>query len=327
MNNNDGRARDPEGENINLRGLLLAIGLWLVAIALMWLGDKGIPDLLIGVGGGLVSSVAVVFMYSRFAEEISLARISERSAKIATKVANEFLVKRFEQTMPAKTYERTSAPTIEFRDDFVSRLRDSKIYLHRGDGNFVTFRLFCCAANEAIKSKVQVSLCILDPTADLVVQQRARIELDTKGTQHSNEELSQQVSRILMSIFQSLMALFDIRHTRSVEVFLHRESSFYRSEILDGSLFITYYIGGEFPGTYLYSSQSYVYQAFLHGFKAATTCASMRINFDSRLTEAEFIDKLRGLGCTTSLEELRLSRDESYAIRKTSLPFLATELF
>ena len=62
MNNNDGRARDPEGENINLRGLLLAIGLWLVAIALMWLGDKGIPDLLIGVGGGLVSSVAVVFM-------------------------------------------------------------------------------------------------------------------------------------------------------------------------------------------------------------------------------------------------------------------------
>lgn len=319
--------RDAENENINLRGLILAIGLWAVAIALMWIGDKGLPDLLIGVGGGLVSSVAVVFIYSRFAEEISLTRISERSAKIATQVAEEFLIGRFDQLMPRKTYAKSTAPTNDFRNDFAPKLKSSKFYFHRGDGSFSAFRLYSTANIEAIRTKIRVSLCLLDPNAVAAIDQRAKIELDAKGNHYSADQLKERVARVRMSTYVSLVALFDIRHTRPVEVFLHQESSFYRAEILDDSLFVTYYIGGEFPGTYLYGKESHVYQAYLSGFNAICACASRRIEFNSNFAENQFSQILTELGYSGTLLDLRKERDDSYALRTQSLPFPATDVF
>ena len=285
MTNKSDIVRDPENENINLRGLVLAIGLWMIAIALMWIGDKAIPDLLIGVGGGLVSSVAVVFIYSRFAEELSLTRISERSAKIATRVAEDFLVKRFDQLMPLKTYAHSTAPTVDFRNDFGPRLRNSKFYFHRGDGSFSAFRLYTTANLEPIRSKVQVSLCLLNPMDGPALLQRATIELAAKGSHYAEADVSERIQKIKKLTLISLIALFDIRHTRPVDVYLHSESSFYRAEILDDALFITYYIGGEFPGTYLYSGGSHAYQAYLAGFKAICACAGRRIDFRYTLSD------------------------------------------
>lgn len=254
MREQDPSLSDLEKETVNQRFVLVLLGVIAIAFRLAFLGNKGWPDAAIGVGSALVASVIVVWLYGRFAEERSIRRIARESATASVSATHDFLVKHFEQVVPRRTYAKTTSPTVEFQRDFVPQLAGSRFYFHRGsDASFAAFRICCLAHHQAIKAKLRISFCVLDPRADQLLRQRAKLELEAGGGSYTQEQLACSTEQVRRAIFIAMEALFSVRHNRSVQLFFHRDNPFFRAEIFDDALFISYYLGGEYPGTYLFS--------------------------------------------------------------------------
>src|SRR5262249_13015348 len=150
-------------------------------------------------------------------------RIAQESATASVSKTHEFLVKHFEQVVPARTYARTTSPTEEFRRDFASHLEKSKIYLHRGaDAGFAAFRVAALAHLPSIRSKLRMNFCVLDPRSDSLLRQRAKLELDNnnrRNRSYSSQDLVDEQKKVQTAIYVALDTLFSVRHLRSVQVF------------------------------------------------------------------------------------------------------------
>lgn len=310
-----------EKQLVNYRFLLLILTFSLIAYGLAKLGGKALPDIALGVGTGTLSSLIVVWLYGRIAEERAMRRISRDSAIASASETHNFLYTHFEQVVPKKTYPRTSAPTEDFRRDFAPNLETSSIYLHRGsDAGFAAFRIYSLAHLDALKTKVRITFCILDPRATDALWQRARLEIDANQGICSDDEIRSEAEKIRTEIYISLEALFSVRHSLSIQVVFHRDSPFFRAEVFDKAIFISYYLGGEYPGTYQFGNSSYVYKAFQNSINLLCHKPSCRINIDSALTAGNFSNYLHELGFDGSLMELEKMREEKFSLRLKSLP-------
>lgn len=318
-----------ERENTNL---WFFIAIACIIVASYWIAmkfDKTYGDILLGIGTGIASSTFVVWAYGRFAEERSQVRIGKEATNAALNAAGAFLKARFQQVLPKSTYPKSKRPTEEFRRDFVLHLVRSKIYLHRGDdAGFAAFRMATHASHPAVKSLLTVHFCVLDPRADAHVRQRAKLEIENSGEQrYSEAQLQQQASKVRRKIFVTLFSLFTIRYVRSVEVFFHRDISFFRSEIFDDAVFLSFYRGGEFPGSYQFEKDSFVYQAFLNATQMSMEASAYRIRFDATLTEEAFKQHLQELGCDIDFSDLESAWTKEKARKSRALPFELNELF
>lgn len=279
---------------------------------LNWQGAIG-QEILIAIGTSILSSTVFYWIYSRTAEERVLKEISANASEAATEYTLGLFQERFERMLPTKVYPATDVPVAEFDHDFDMFLKDSKIYKFKGDtANFTTFRL-TTLCEQGYPVDKDITLLLIDPVRDDLIEGRAKGELSGTRRAYSKLQLTEVMHETRLSIFVAMISLFDICHAIKVELAFHQEHSFFRTELLDGALFLTYYLGGPFQGTYLYSQATFPYIAYLQNFRQNYATSKYRITFDSPMTENDLSKHLTELGCKLSIEELRQRKEERFA--------------
>ena len=155
-------------------------------------------------------------------------------------------------------------------------------------------------------------MLLLDPRENRLFEKRAQFELSKSDNQYSRARLIDETEELRIDVFVTLVALFDIRHRINVNVAFHKEPLFFVSEFLDEGLFLTYYLGSEFPGTYLYNKSTLAYEAYLQNFRQSYEISTYHISFSNELEETDFSVHLQTMGCKLNLEELRHLRDKRF---------------
>lgn len=276
-----------------------------------WRGAIG-QEILIAIGTSILASILFYILYSMSAEEKVLREISESSAKAATEFATSLFQQRFESMLPVKVYPATSAPVEEFDIDFNNLLRDSKIYKHKGDSaGFATFRLTVLSERGYPLDK-EITLLLLDPRRKDLFEERAKHELSSLHKMYNKAELLETANKLRNNVYITLMGLYDICHITKVQVAFYEEHVFFRTELMDGGAFLTYYLGGEFPGSYLYPQKTFTYKAYFTNFRQVYDSSTKKISFDNRLQDDEFAKDLQELGCEFNIDDLRKFKDERF---------------
>ena len=342
MNNSysDGRESEPTKTIARLSRYLWIISIILIAISCIYISiiweskpeersrSKFFSSVPLAVGTSIMASMIVQEIHGRIVQERMMKKIAEDSATAAISYAQDVLSESFTNVVPKKTYPRTQKPLLTFRNDMAEQLRHSKQYRHKGDAaSFAGFRLTKLAAHPVISSKEQITLCILDPREDRLLYHQARQKLRTTGARFSREDIQERASKIREEIFITLVAMFDIAHLVRVNVALHKENLFFRSEIFEQGVFVSYYLGGSYPGTYFFDRNTHVFAAFMLNFAQILDFSEYNLHFGDEITEQEFLQHLQALKCPDSIEALRKKRDTKYSQYENSLVFPTSEPF
>lgn len=265
-------------------------------------------QIFIAMGASIIASTIFYLLYSLFAEK----RVLRYVTKEATESAFKLFQDKFDKILPLAYFPGTKYPTVEFDTYFNDMLKNSKTYRHKGDsGSFITFRLATLYYPKH-HSERDIEILLLDPKENSLLEEQARIELSE--AEYSRSDIEEGIKKLRKDIFVSLISLFDhAGHRFAVTVKFHKELLFFRSEIFDHGIFISYYFGGDFPGTYLYSSSTFSYEAFLLNFRQHYNLSNKKIEFNGALSEGEFKNFLyNDLGCELSLEHLREAKEERF---------------
>jgi hypothetical protein len=283
------------------------------------------------VGTSVLAALLVQWLYGLMAEQALAQAVAVEASNAAEEQTKTFLYERFARVVPIKSYARSQEPTEEFRADIEKLLRTSRSYRHKGSAaGFAGFRLQMLKNHQAIKDLDQIVFCILDPREQGLLEQQAWLKLTNAGERaFTREDLSRETDQLREEAFITLVTLYDIAHERPTTVYLHTENLFFRSEIFDDGLFISYYLGGEYPGTYLYENSTFVWKAFLVNFQNVVRYSGTErcMEFRRQTDEAVFMQWIAELGCTADLPTLRSKRDALHATYRASVPFALNNLF
>ena len=209
-------------------------------------------------------------------------------------------------------------PRIEFRDSFVALMSGSTRYDHYGTtARFASFRLATGRSNPEIRRLNEVRLCLIDPRAERHISAYCHLRLREDASAPSCAGTSNEVHRIREEIYTTLVALFDISDDVPTSVYLHTNLPYFRCEMFDGGMFLTYYLGGaRFPETLEFPVSTRPYHVYKSAMLLARLFSIKAINFDRQKPSADLIKDdsalvalLTDLGCTSSLDELRGKRD------------------
>ena len=121
-------------------------------------------------------------------------------------------------------------------------------------------------------------------------------------------------------MYITLVALFDIGSYVSTAVFLHKNLPYFRCEMFDDGMFLTYYLGGaRYPETLEFSGSTRPYRAYKSAMLLVRRFASKTIQFGYSGPSADLIEDedmlvalLAELGCSARLDDLRTRRDERF---------------
>jgi hypothetical protein len=316
--------RDQEVSNLARRVfvfLSIATGLSIMGLAFLIARDENVRDpsirdwqgairleILVAVGTSIVASTVFYLLYSKSAEEKVLREVGE----MALEHAMTLFASRFERMLPTRIFSDTDVPTEEFNTYFNQLLKGSKSYKYKGDAaSFTTFRLSNYYASDHHYER-EITLLLLDPREEKCFEERAQVELMRSKRPYNQLELMQRKEDLRNGVYVSLVALFDLRHRVNAEVAFYKELPFFRSEIMDEGILISYYLGGQFPSTYSYGRSTLAYEAFLLNFRQNYEAACIRIAFNTQLKEDELKRCIQELGCSSSLEDLRLLKEERF---------------
>jgi hypothetical protein len=262
-------------------------------------------EVTLAVGTSIVSSLAIYWFYSRVVEKRMLDVVTARAAEVAAKRAASLYENRFERMMPTEVYSATATPKPEFENHLERVLHDSRIYWFKGDdGGYTVYRLNSLTDHHHLLQK-EIILLLLDPTDEYLLRERSKIELANASPGFSKEDLDARIVQLRKGIFASVVAIFDNSHRARVEVGFHKEHLFFRSEIFDKGIFLTYYLGGEFPATCFYPSKTLTYQACIENFRQINKSAVPIFSFSTADTDEDLKKKLQELGCPYELADLR----------------------
>ncbi|MCC6299229.1 MAG: hypothetical protein IT314_08015 [Anaerolineales bacterium] len=268
-------------------------------------------NVLIAIGTSIFASVAFYWFYSRYAEERVLRSVSEQVSRESVDYAEKRYSQRFEKLLPRTTYDATSKSTEGFNDDFNELFSSSNTYFFKGDaGSYASYRLTELCENKSLLDK-HIRLLVLDPRDDRVLLSRVNTEYSRRNL--TKQQLAKATEDLREKIFVTLVALFDICHKARVEVALYKEYPFFRTEIFDEGLFLTYYISGDTSTSYLYSRKTLAYDAYMLNFIQNFDGSNDHIVFGNETNERDLQAILGGYGCKIQLAELRKSKEKRFA--------------
>lgn len=315
-------------ENTNLWFILALLAVGSISVGIAWYGSKDLNDVLLGMGTGVFASAAVVWGYGIYAERRANVVIAAACTDAAMAQTKAYLATHFFRSIPIETYDKTSAPTEKFCRDFAPRLVKSAEYIHRGaDAGFAVFRLTELINHRCILDKQSIQLQLLDPRAEALLEQRVRIEFESNKTTYSPQDVAKKVADLKLDIYVSLYSAFCICHVRPITVVFHRDNPFYRAEILGDVAFISFYLGGEYPGTFLFGSDSHIYRAFRRSLDITLAAPAGRIDLNQATKHADFIDFLRSLEFAGEVADLEQGRQSRFQKHRARLPFSSSEPF
>lgn len=262
-------------------------------------------EILIAIGTSIFSAMLFYSFYSRFLEKIVLRDVTTRAAEAAANYATNLYENRFNRMIPSHIYGATTSPRPDFESHLRGVLKQSHIYKFKGDdGGYTAFRIDRLCQTGHLLEK-EITLLLLDPSEDYLLRERAKMELAESNPTFSKDDLTKHIEDMRKGIFATVVAMFDISHKIRGKVAFHKEHLFFRSEIFDDGIFLTYYLGGEFPSTCFYPKTTLTYHAYLENFRQNFKNATPTIAFTSRMEEAELKAYLVELKCDIEIDELR----------------------
>jgi len=270
-------------------------------------------EIMLAVGTSIFSSLLIYFFYSRVVEKRVLKVVTSNAAEVAASYATSLYENRFERMMPTEVYSAAATPKPEFEEHLTRVLHESRIYWFKGDaGGYTVYRLNQLTNHHHLLEKA-ITLLVLDPNDDYLLRERTKIELAEANASFTKDDLSRGIDHLRKSIFATVVAVFDNAHRARVNIGFHKEHLFFRSEIFDEGLFLTYYLGGEFPATCFYPKKTLTYKACIENFRQIEKSATPTFSFSAVDSDTVLIDKLGQLGCPFDLRELREFKDSMFA--------------
>ncbi|WP_369244478.1 hypothetical protein [Streptomyces sp. R41] len=280
--------------------------------------DEDLSTALAAIGESVIASVLVYVMVSLFLDPIRQRLQAQELAGYAIDVAHSQFQERFEASLPSGVFESADVPKLAFREAFEALLVTSTRYDSKGSAaEFATFRL-AQGSQKRVFRRLEIRLCILDPRAEeclrahVIMRQR-----EQRGTR-TPDSIEEGIEALRRQVFISLTALHDLRASLPTHVYLHRDLPFFRCEMFDGGMFLTYNLDGtEYPENLQFSSQTRPYRAYHTSLDMTRWFTSKEIHFGSHSalgvdSDPRFLDLLEELGCQTPLDELRTHRDERF---------------
>jgi hypothetical protein len=272
-------------------------------------------------GESIIASLVLYMLVSLFLDPRRQLSQAHALAQYAIQEANKQFQERFQVSLPTAVYEASSIPKKDFRENFTSLLGASTRYDHCGTtAHFASFRLASARQNPEVTRLDQIRLCILDPRANDIIRAHCYLRLRDGATERINEFVAKEITRLQEEIYTTLVALYDISDTISTTVYLHANLPYFRCEMFDGGMFLTYYLGGSnYPETLEFSSSTRPYRAYKSAMVLVRRFSTRTIQFGHFGPSADLIrdeDALQALlaelGSTKPIDDLRSNRDERF---------------
>lgn len=301
----------------------LVVGLGLVAVGLFIPAATRLPLVANGIGGGVVASVIVYALVSLRLDPVrQRVQMDEVVSQVNT-IWYEQFHQRFQDWLPEATYPASEVLRRDLRDRFVELLCSSDRYDFKGaTADYTTFRLVALASRPDLHRLREVRLCVLDPKADRLADQALRAfavqRLQQLRQTATTEAIESERRRLRNSIYTSIVALFDLRHSLPVSIYFYSDLPFSRCEMFDGGMFLTYYqASAPYPPAFLFSANSSFYGAHRLNIELTRRFSTGIVQFDRPGSSQEVVDtdaklttRLREMGCDDELAQLRRHRDD-----------------
>lgn len=203
----------------------------------------------------------------------------------------------FREWLPAQTFPPTSTPDKVFNQLLADELLRSRNYAFKGvTGRYIATRL-AVARRHNLACRVLLADPVQDELLHLYVKNRFGITL-------SSSEMEKRVEQVRREIFMTIVDLFDIaRWSSPISLRMYRGPIFYRTEIVDAFLMISYFTDHPtaYPTTYLYQRERFYYEMYLTDFQQVFELAERPIILQSKTTEQELHVFLQAIGCDPAM--------------------------
>lgn len=212
----------------------------------------------------------------------------------------------FQRFLPSGYFPPTDKPDKRFNRELNGSLLQSQHYFFKGaTGRHVPSRLEI--------AKHQIATCrvlLIDPNNEDLLRLYIR---DRFGNPSLNTATTEQLERVKQEIYMTVVDLFTQAHRWcTVELRIFSGPVFYRTEIFDEKLYISYYAASAareataYPTTYLYDKSSLFYEVFMTDFNQTFDLTQQAITFNNRSREEDLKDFLQEIGCNpVQLPQLR----------------------
>jgi hypothetical protein len=280
------------------------------------------------VGESIIASLLLYVLVSLFLDPRRQQAHSRELARYAINEANARFQRQFEISLPTAVFESSATPKPAFRDAFVSLLSNSTRYDHIGTtAEFASFRLATCSHHREVQRLDQIRLCLLDTGELPSLHAAAELRLREAGGTVDGASIAQEMEHIKECVHISLLALYEARHLVSTTVFMSQRLPFFRCEMFDQGMFLTYYLGDlSYPETLQFSSTTRPYRSYQAAMDLTRRYAHKTARFRSIDPSADLIDDdakfigfLRTLGFTSDLNALHEKKEARFASLRSSL--------
>ena len=322
---------------------LFAALIFIASIIILYVGTLVISpykDICISVSTSLIASLLFAFMYSAIVEKHHLAVVNDELATSVRRSAEETkklqqdnmqqitsslilkiadleeshyhqIVTHFRELIPLALFPATDQPDPKFNQALTKELEVSRQYLFKGvTGRYVQSRL-----DAARGHNLACRVLLVDPRRDDLLQLYIR---DRFGIHPS--DLMLQLQKVKREIYMTIIDLLEQARRTPTNIKVYHGPVYYRTEIFDDKVFVSYFTqrtSTAYPNSYLYTSDSFYYEAFLTDFNQTFELQSPSINFNSMSTERQLIDFLAEIDCDA--DEIPQLRQEAKDFRQAFL--------
>lgn len=172
------------------------------------------------------------------------------------------------QFLPKERYEPSEVPGPRFNRHIQESLNTSRSYIFKGPTGKQVGARIRLRAMRGLRCKVY----LFDPRNDMVIQSHARNRYPAGG---KPEEIQEMCQRIREQIYCALVQLYDLSQRDQIEIYLVDEIMYYRLEMVDDGVFVSYYETGKitkYPLTLYFDEASPYYHIYQYECDRLATC-------------------------------------------------------
>ena len=300
------------------------LGATLIIVGFLPRLPSGLEDVFRAVGTSVIASLILYVLVSVTLDPKRQVVQARQAILYGIEEANKQFASRFEAALPTAVFEGSRIPKPSFRNAFTDLLSSSTRYDFKGDSaNFTSYRLARCRDHPEIRRLDQIRLCVLDPRSERALQVYAEQYLRQEDQPYDPVKTADKAAEIRNDIYVSLWTLYRIRNQVTTSVFFHSDLPFFRCELFDNGLLLTYYLDHriypDYPETLQFSASTRPYKAYNSAMTVARHFAPKVVIFsetgpgsDIINTDERFSTLLHSLGCELERDEFEDRQEQRF---------------
>ncbi len=221
-------------------------------------------------------------------------------------------MERFENVLPELIFPETRTPTDDYREFFGTMIDSSSNYYYKGDVAALTsVRIAHLATTTRALVNDRLQMLLLDPRHLPAFREAARAQvartagIPAAGGQPvprvpgGTSDLDRKIAELKVDVLTSIWGLHQVRDKLPrLEVGVYSTPPVFFSQLVDDGLFLSFYLGGEYPRGYFYNKRSVVFSAYSQDFRLTWEIAKESSDTRSlvQLSSDELLEWLSVLG-------------------------------